>query len=274
MRIRLNHVLLLLLGTMLVVACHSGRESKVQSMRENHLQHYREKLELQRDTLRMADSLLTLIVPQIQQMLDEDGFEHHQGEFDDLGIYFIKGTDVASRVGTSYLHATVNEYGITRLISEYRGGSYINHTQIRLEAEDGTSCTTLEVPVEEEGGANYHFTNQGLCHESVSFTNGTIASANRPGAMTDGTDGTALAFVDLHAGDRQMKAYLLYGEGKKYRVNLTSADIKALSKTYQLGQLLSEQRRLSQQSKAASEQILFLETKISIKESEYASDSK
>lgn len=273
MKIRLIQVLLLLLGSMLSVSCHQGRESKVSSIREQHLEHYRQKLVLQQDTLRMTDSLLREIAPQIQQMIELGGFEYQKGEFEELGSYYIKGTDVSHHIGTSYLHATVNEYGITRLISEYRGSSYINHTQIRLEAEDGTSCTSLVVPVTEDGGANYHFENQGIYHETVSFTNGTIASANRPGEMTDGTDGTALAFVDMHAGDKKMNAYLLYGNDKKYQLSLGAADIQALSRTYQLGQLLSLQRRLGQQSKAATEQILFLETKIKTKESEYASDA-
>ena len=220
-------------------------KSAIEWRKAGHALNYQVQLAMQEDSLATADTMLLAITPIINEMVKANNFLYEKGEYDELGRFYAKGSDTQSNLGRSYVHASVNEYGVVSLISEYRGGAYINHTQLRLIGSDGTQVVTANVPVEHEG-ANYHFKNQGLCHESVTYVND-----------------SALAFVDMQVGDSKLKAELLYQDGtKKYPVQLTAKDRNDIALTYQLGKMLAAQLRFTQQSKVAGEKIKFLKAKI------------
>ena len=210
-----------------------------------HALNYKVQLAQQEDSLATADTMLLAITPMINELVENNHFVYEKGENDELGRFFVKGTDTQSNIGRSYVHASVNDYGVVSLISEYRGSGYINHTQIRFTGADKSEAVSAIVPLELEG-ANYHFKNQGLCHESVTYINDPVG-----------------AFIDMHANDNKLKAALLYKDGNKsYPIELTEKDRTAITMTYQLGQMLAAQLRFTQQSKVAAGKIKFLKAKI------------
>lgn len=210
-----------------------------------HLLNYKAMLGQQEDSLATADTMLLAITPLINEMIEQGKFVYEKGEYDELGRYYVKGTDAQSNLGRCYVHATTDEYGEISLISEYRGGSYIDHTQLRLTSSDQSTMCTAVVPTTMEG-ANYHFKNQGVCHETVTYRND-----------------SAIVFFDLFANDSKAKAALLYHDGtKSYPIQLADSDRRAIALTYQLSKMLAAQLRYTQQSKVAAGKVQFLRTKI------------
>lgn len=210
-----------------------------------HALNYKVQLAQQEDSLATADTMLLAITPMINELVENNHFVYEKGENDELGRFYVKGTDTQSNIGRSYVHASVNDYGVVSLMSEYRGSGYINHTQVRFTGSDKSEAVSAIVPLELEG-ANYHFKNQGVCHETVTYLNDPVG-----------------AYIDMHAGDNKLKAALLYKDGNKsYPVELTERDRNAIAFTYQLGHMLAAQLRYTQQSKVAAGKIQFLKAKI------------
>lgn len=223
----------------------SGCKSAIDWRKKGHVLSYSVQLAQQEDSLTTADTMLVVVTRMINEMIEAGKFQFEKGEYDELGRYYVKGTDVQSNLERSYIHATTNEYGQTQLISEYRGPSYINHTQVRFSNPEGAVVESREIPLSNDG-ANYHFENQGLKHETVTYTND-----------------PALAFVDMNVSNPKLRAHLLYNGGKTYSVQLSEADRRAVSMTYQLGQMLAAQLLYTQQSKTAALKIQYLKGKMS-----------
>ena len=214
-----------------------------------HQLNYKVMLAQQQDSLATADTMLLSLTPVINELIEQGHFEYEKGEYDELGRFYVKGSDAKSNLGRCYVHATVDDYGIINLISEYRGCAYINHTQLKLIGGDKAEMVTKNVPLSLEG-ANYHFKNQGLCHETVTY-------------RAD----SAIQFFDLYANDSKAKAVLMYQDGaKSYPIQLTESDRRNIALTYQLSKMLSAQLLYSQQSKVAANKIQFLQTKIGTNE--------
>lgn len=241
---RLNALISVSLS-LLACGCSSGHESRMEKLKSDHIQKYQSMLAAQEDTLRWADSILVEITPLINDMISEGHFEYVKNEFDELGRFEIKGTTADENIGRNYLHASVNEYGVCQLISEYRGSRELQHTQIRIEGGDGTQCLSSTVPLEMDG-ANYRYKNQGTYHETVTF-------------VADST----LSYIDLHTDDAKLRAVQINDKGKTNVVQLTATDRKNLSNSYRLGQALALQLRCSQTSKVAADKITLYKSKLS-----------
>ncbi len=210
-----------------------------------HQLNYRVELAQQEDSLATADTMLIAVTQMINEMVQNGNFVFEKSEYDDLGRWFVKGTDTPHNLERCYLHASVDEYGHVQLISEYRGSAYINHTRLRLTGGDGTQAVTANVPLSNTG-ANYQFKNQGLCHESVTYT-----------------DDSILGFIDMHSSDQKLKAHLLYKNGSKaYPIVVSTKECQAIALTSQLGKMLAAQLLFTQQSKVAAGKIQFLKAKI------------
>lgn len=234
---------------LLFICSCSNQEARMAKLHEDHVSKYQSQLAAQEDSLRLADSLLLVVTPLANDLIASAGFVFEKNEFDELGRFLIKGTEADANLSRNYLHATVNEYGVTQLISEYRGSHAANHVQIRVSATDGTQCTSTLIP-QSQDGANYRFQNQGTFHETVTFT----------------ADST-LSFIDLHKNDKQLKVELLNQNHKtitSYNINKTQ--IKPLADSYQLGVLLAAQLHYSQLSKIASQKIQLFKAKLETKE--------
>lgn len=232
----------------LLDSIESSCKPAIEWRKAGHALGYEVQLAQQQDSIKIFDTLLVTITDSINVLVEKYGFVYEKGEMDELGRFFIKGTDTQSNLERSYIHATVNDYGVVHLISEYRGGSYINHTCLRLTAGDKTQVTTSVVPIENDG-ANFHFKNQGLCHETVTYVNDPAAG-----------------FIDMQVSDKKLKAELLYKDGQKaYNVTFNDLDRQSIAWTYQLGQMLAAQLKYSQQSKIAAEKIKLFQSKKKIK---------
>lgn len=236
---------LALASALLLPSC-SDHEARMNKLHADHEAKYEQELAAQRDSLQWADSVQLQIVPIINKMIEEGHFEYVKGEYDELGRYIVRGTDAENNLGRNYLHASVNEYGVTQLVSEYRGSRHINHTQIVAEGADGTRFASRVVPLQNDG-ANYRFTNEGVCHESVTFVADSL-----------------LAYIHTHADDNRMKCVQLGANSASNTIQLTSQEIRQLSDCYLLGRALAIQLRSSQTSKVAAEKISVLETKIEL----------
>jgi len=229
----------------LLDSIESSCKQAIEWRKSGHQFGYKVQLAIQQDSLAYADTMLVAITKMINETIEKGNFLYEKGEYDELGRFYVKGTETPSNLNRNYIHATTNDYGVTHLISEYRGGSYINHTQMKFIGIDKSESVSANVPLENDG-ANYHFKNQGLCHESVTYVND-----------------PSLAYVDMHANDSKLRAALLYNNSSKsIMVDLSAQDRNALAMTYQLGKLLAAQLRYTQQSKVASRKIQFLQAKM------------
>lgn len=175
-------------------------------------------------------------------------FIFEKSEYDELGRYIYNGTEVEKNVQRSYIHAAVDEYGVTQLISTYSGGKDINHTALRIIASNGESILTETIPYND--GSNYKYVIDGTHYESVTYK----------GEKDNG----ALAFVASHADDKGLKAVLI-GENKEFPVTISAKEREALAISFELGVILSAQLQYSQQNKVAQGKILFFEEKLSTK---------
>ena len=175
-------------------------------------------------------------------------FTFEKSEYDELGRYIYNGTEVEKNVQRSYIHAAVDEYGVTQLISTYSGGKDINHTALRIIASNGESILTEMIPYND--GSNYKYVIDGTHYESVTYK----------GEKDNG----ALAFVASHADDKGLKAVLI-GENKEFPVTISAKEREALAISFELGVILSAQLQYSQQNKVAQGKILFFEEKLSTK---------
>ncbi len=213
--------------------------------KRGHAFSYEVQLAQQREEQASADTLLLALNRMVNELVESGNFEYVKGEYDELGRFFVRGTEAEKNIGRNYVHATVNEYGAVQLISEYRGGKYLDHTQIRFIGQDGSQMVSANVPLTNDG-ANYHFKHGGMYHETVTYVN----------------DST-LAFIDTHVADGKLRAELIYADGAKaLAITLTEADRNAIARTYQLGQMLAAQLNCTQRSKTAAGKIQFLQARI------------
>lgn len=208
---------------------------------------YKVNLAIEENTLVETDTLLNRIIPKINETT-EKYFVFEKSEYDELGRFIFKGTEVENNVQRSYIHAAVNEYGVTQLISTYSGGSDINHTALRIKASDGSEIVTNTIPYND--GSNYKYVIDGTHYESVTYQ----------GELDNG----ALAFIANHADDKGLKAVLI-GEKKEVPVTISKAERDALAASYELGKILSEQLLYTQQNKVAAGKIAYLKEKIATK---------
>lgn len=208
---------------------------------------YKINLEIEKnnniETAKLLDETSTKI-----NEITQKYFTFEKSEYDELGRYIYNGTEVEKNVQRSYIHAAVDEYGVTQLISTYSGGKDINHTALRIIASNGESILTETIPYND--GSNYKYVIDGTHYESVTYK----------GEKDNG----ALAFVASHADDKGLKAVMI-GENKEFPVTISAKEREALAISFELGVILSAQLQYSQQNKVAQGKILFFEEKLSTK---------
>lgn len=192
---------------------------------------------------RTTDSLIAEASAKIDSVASV-WFVYEKTEYDELGRFVSKSAAGASGSLRTYIHADVNEYGSTQLMSSYCGAGELNHTALRLTLASGESVTTAEIPYND--GANYRYKVNATCCEVVTYV--------------DDKDGGALAFAALHNGE-PVKATLLGGK-KDYPVTVTAQDLQALTATFELSVLLKDRLRLTQERKTAGLMIEKLQMKI------------
>ena len=123
---------------------------------------YRINLQIEKNTLEETTKLLEETVNVINETIQKY-FVFEKSECDELGRYIYKGTEIENNVQRSYIHAAVDEYGVTQLISTYSGGKDINHTALKIVASDGESIVTNTIPYND--GSNYKYIIDGTLYE-------------------------------------------------------------------------------------------------------------
>lgn len=221
----------------------------IEVRKASQLLMYRINLAIEENTLSETDALINEIIPKINETT-EKYFVFEKSEYDELGRFIFKGTEIENNVQRSYIHAAVNEYGVTQLISTFSGGSDINHTALKIVSSDGSSVLTSTIPYND--GSNYKYVIDGTHYESVTYQ----------GEKDNG----ALAFIAAHADDKGLSAVLI-GEKKEVKVSISQKEREALAASYELGRVLSEQLLYTQQNKVAAGKIQFLKEKIASKTS-------
>ena len=232
--------------------------------REAQFESWRQQLATERNTLHVTDSLLSALIPRINEATTKQGFEYERNECDDLGRFRPKGMDPGQNVQRTYLRSAVDDYGRTQLIAQYCGPRSFVVEQLRLEASDGTSVTTLCITPND--GSNYSYDIDGIHYQAVTFAYaGRIIEGmtqDHTVLTTADTDGGALAFIAQHADDERLVCHLISAQGREQRLTIPARERRSLAATYELGVLLRESLRLQQENKTASLKISYLEQKI------------
>lgn len=232
---------------LLLDSLENNYKKAIDARKASQLLMYRINLAIEENTLVETDSLITAILPKINETTQKY-FNFEKTEYEELGHFIFKGSETEMNVQRSYLHAAVDEYGVSQLISTYSGGSDINHTAVRIVSSDGSSVTTLSIPYND--GSNYKYTIDGTHYESVTYQ----------GEKDNG----ALAFIASHSTDKSLKAILI-GEKKEITVAISPKECDAMTASYELSLVLAEQLRLTQQNKVAAGKIKYLKEKIASK---------
>ncbi len=210
----------------------------IEARKRGKLLSYRIQLKEAEQIRMFTDSMLTVVTENINAAAAD--FTYLKSEYDELGRFVCKGTEVEKNV-RSYLHATVDEYGVTHLISSYRGDRPLEHTAVKVKnATDGTACSTQEIPYND--GTNYHYTIGGVRFETVTYVGD--------------KDGGVLGYIDLNKESRLQVEFT--GGRCSWPVPLTEKDKKALSETFQLGMMLRKRLQLEQDNKVAAEKVIYL----------------
>lgn len=232
---------------LLLDSIENNYKKAIDARKASQLLMYRINLAIEENTLVETDSLITAILPKINETTQKY-FNFEKTEYEELGHFIFKGSETEKNVQRSYIHAAVDEYGVSQLISTYSGGSDINHTAVRIVSSDGSSVTTVSIPYND--GSNYKYTIDGTHYESVTYQ----------GEKDNG----ALAFIASHSADKSLKAILI-GEKKEISVAISQNERDALTASYELSLVLAEQLRLTQQNKVAAGKIKYLKEKIASK---------
>lgn len=232
---------------LLLDSIENNYKKAIDARKASQLLRYRINLAIEENTLVETDSLITAILPKINETTQKY-FNFEKTEYEELGHFIFKGSETEKNVQRSYIHAAVDEYGVSQLISTYSGGSDINHTAVRIVSSDGSSVTTVSIPYND--GSNYKYTIDGTHYESVTYQ----------GEKDNG----ALAFIASHSADKSLKAILI-GEKKEISVAISQNERDALTASYELSLVLAEQLRLTQQNKVAAGKIKYLKEKIASK---------
>lgn len=210
----------------------------IEIRKEGKILSYRIQLKEAEQIHAFTDSMLVIAIDKINAATAD--FTYLKSEYDELGRFIYKGTEAEKNV-RSYLHAAVDEYGVTHLISSYRGDGPLEHTAVKVRNADGTACSTQEIPYND--GTNYHYNIGGVRFETVTYIGD--------------KDGGVLSYIDLNKDNRLQVEFI--GSRRNLSVQLTDKDKKALSETFRLGMMLRKRLQLEQDNKVATEKIIYLQ---------------
>lgn len=264
-----------LLSLLLLASCSGPKGPTIAERKAEQLQKYESQLRDEQRTLAATDSLLPLLVEQINTATAK-GFEYEKTEYDDLGRFRPQGMDPGENVQRTYLRCAVDDYGRTQLIANYCGSKSFVVEKIRITASDGSSVTSM--PITPNDGSNYSYDIDGVHYQTVTFlyagriTEGMTQDSTRI-ASAD-TDGGCLAFIAQNRDDQGLRCAFVDANDKALNVSLSAKEREAMAATYELGVLLRESVRLQQENKTASLKVKYLEEVLLKKQLEQQNKSK
>lgn len=199
-----------------------------------------EKVELkeQQQSLVYLDSMLLLKQKEIEAIKGEYTLEKN-AEYQRVGNYFWPTQTVEKNLHRSYLRFQVNEQGVMTMTSIYCGGSNIHHFAVKVTAPDGTFA---ETPASID---SYETTDLGEKIEKADYKMG--------------ADGNVMGFLYLNRDKSIKVAYI--GE-RPYTFTMTPTDRQALTRIYELSQLLSAIEQIKKETEEAKLKIEFVTRKM------------
>lgn len=198
----------------------------------------------QQQSLVYLDSMMQSKQQELKAIVGQYTLEK-DATYQEEGNYFWPTQTVEKNLHRSFLRFQVNEQGVMLMTSIYCGKSNIHHFAVKVTAPDGTFA---ETPASKD---SYETTDLGEKIEKADFTMG--------------ADGNVMSFLYLNR-DKNIKVEYI-GE-RKYTFNMTPADRLALTKIYELSQLLSSMEQIKKESEEAKLKIGFVEKLIERKKAE------
>lgn len=252
----------------LLASCtHEGRQ-KLEAAKAAQIEKYKSELAENQHLVAESDSMLTLLVPEINDAVVDFVFE--KTEYDEMCRWYWPGTEPVNNIARSYLRMVCDEQGVLQLISTYAGSKDLNYLQLSVSAADGTFCKTDSMPMSSDN--NYHYQTSGTRYEVITFLSGTgvksldEAKSRNNGSVKYDTDGGVAAFIVAHAS-QSLKATLL-GGNKEFSFALPVADVERMVATAKLATLLQQRFRMQQQNKAAAVKVQYLQERIASHEAQ------
>ncbi|MBP6064784.1 hypothetical protein [Bacteroides sp.] len=192
------------------------------------------ELKEQQQSLAYLDSMMQTKQEELKAIVGAYTLEK-DATYQEEGNYFWPTQTVEKNLHRSFLRFQVNEQGVMIMTSIYCGRSHIHHFAVKVTAPDGTFA---ETPASTD---SYETTDLGEKIEKADFTMG--------------SDGNVMGFLYLNR-DKNIKVEYI-GE-RKYSFNMTPADRLALTKVYELSQLLSSMEQIKKEAEEAKLKIGFV----------------
>lgn len=196
------------------------------------------ELREQQKSLVYLDSMLQVKQRKIDAIKGDFVFEK-DAEYQKMGNYFYPSQIVEKNLHRSFLRFQVNETGVMSMTSIYCGGYNIHHTAIKVTAPDNSFAQT---PPSKD---SYETTDLGEKIEKADYK--------------FGQDGDVIKFLYLNK-DRTIRIDFL-GE-RPYTIRMRSTDLIALTKVYELAQLLTSVTQIEKEKKEANLKIRFVKRRM------------
>lgn len=200
------------------------RRQALRLSRDVELAEQRRSLDFYDEQLSALYAVRDSLLPQF--VLDKDS------RYQDVGNYITPSQTIKNNVGVTYLQATVNEKGVAKLSSFYRGKA-IRHNTVRVSCgENYAECG--------EAASKHSSKHFGVTSERLDFIYG--------------KDGGLMDFIASASGN---VAVQLTGDGK-HSYTLRSEDVAAITKILELSRALQSIEQMKEARAEAERHINFL----------------
>lgn len=200
------------------------RRQALRLSRDVELAEQRRSLDFYDEQLSTLYAVRDSLLPQF--VLDKDS------RYQDVGNYITPSQTIKNNVGVTYLQATVNEKGVAKLSSFYRGKA-IRHNTVRVSSgENYAECN--------EAASKHSSKHFGVTSERLDFIYG--------------KDGGLMDFIASASGN---VAVQLTGDGK-HSYTLRSEDVAAITKILELSRALQSIEQMKEARAEAERHINFL----------------
>lgn len=257
-----------LLPLFLLSSCtHEGRQ-KLEAAKAAKIEKYQAELIENQRLVAQSDSALTVLVPAINEAVTP--FVYEKTEYDQIGRWYMAGTEPVNNIARSYLRMVCDEEGTLQLISTYAGSSDLGYVQVCVTAPDGTFCVTDTMPMTSDN--NYHYQTSGTRYEVITYLSGTgvktleEAKERNNGSVKYDTDGGVSAFIAAHAAEctsaKSPMKVMLKGGKRDVSFSLSASELEKMVQTFQFAGLLQQRLLMQHQNKAASVKVQYLQERI------------
>lgn len=196
------------------------------------------ELKEQSESLVYLDSILQVKQKELESIIGKYTLEKDE-EYQKVGNYFWPTQTVEKNLHRSFLRFQVSEQGVMTMTSIYCGAGNIHHLAVKVSIPEGTFA---ETPPSKD---SYETTDLGEKIEKADYKMG--------------QDGNVMGFLYMNRDKNIRVEYI--GE-RKYTFNMTPSDKEALTRVYELAQLLSSIEQIKKEMTEANLKIQFVKKKM------------